>query len=158
MSDIEDLDDTTETNMDDHDNITVNKLDGPDDVEQNELTNPQPSTSGFRNNASSKPPPPTTKSAPSEMKIKKVQEYRDETVATTQEEVQNEIDQHTVQPTEADISENDTPTSQEVDELLLDTVEETARAEIRQLDTPSEELLLHRSIHICNNPKHLPQK
>ena len=41
----------------------------------------------------------------------------------------------------AEIRENDEPTNQEIDELLLDTVEETAEAEIRQLDNSSEELI-----------------
>ena len=72
------------------------------------------------------------------MEIKEVQKHRDETVDATQKKVQKDFDQDTVQTTEADMWKDDTPTNQEVDELLKDTVEETAQAEIRQLDTPPD--------------------
>ena len=60
INDIVEKDNTKETDMDDHDHIAVNELDRLDDVKLKKLNNPQQSTSGFRNNASSKPPPTPT--------------------------------------------------------------------------------------------------
>ena len=58
----------------------------------------------------------------------------------TQKEVQKDIDQHTVQTAEAEMRQDDTPSNQEIDELLKDMVEEP----LNQVAPPQEYLHLQQ--------------